>query len=323
MFGGESNPPAFPGRVDTADVVHVETLTGALRTLDHEYGGGSCREAAIALLDWATPMMSADAAGQVRDRLSVAIADLHNLAGWASFDLGLLESAHAHFGRAMELAKKAGNSALEADILYRMGRVHLHYDLAEDALASFQRGLPIAQASGSLLAVSILHANEAWAFAKMGAERQALRQFARAQEEFWNAGDEEAPPWARFFDEADLVSIGGIVHTELARTCDVKYARSAIPLLTKAISTAGANSSRSQSFRYAALSMSHLLTNDAEAAHDAGTSAITLSGPIRSVRTRDRMRPLKAEAERFTGSRAAGELAERLAQFVGSARGAA
>ena len=57
---------------------------------------------------------------------------------------------------------------MEANIHYRMGRVHLHYELAEDALASFQRGLPIAQASGSTLAVSILHANEAWAFAMGG-----------------------------------------------------------------------------------------------------------------------------------------------------------
>lgn len=320
MLGDET---ALPTRVDAADVRHVESLTGSLRALDHEYGGGSCRDAAIALLGWATPMLEAKGSDAVRDRLHVAIADLHNLAGWASFDLGKLESAHAHFGRAMELAKKAKSSALEADILYRMGRVHLHYDLAEDALASFQRGLPIAKASGSLLAVSILHANEAWAFAKMGAEKQALRQFGRAQEEFARSSEEEAPPWARFFDEADLVSIGGIVHTELARSCDLKYARTAIPLLTKAISSAGANTSRSQSFRLAALSMSHLLRGDAEAAFEVGSQAISLSGPIRSVRTRDRMRPLKAEAEKFTGSRAADELAERLAQFVGSARGAA
>jgi tetratricopeptide (TPR) repeat protein len=321
MFDGEN---ALPTRVDAADVRHVESLTGALRALDHEYGGGSCRDAAVALLGWANPMLEATAGSDdVRDRLRVAIADLHNLAGWASFDLGMLESAHSHFGTAMELAKKAKSSALEADILYRMGRVHLHYDLAEDALASFQRGLPIAQASGSLLAVSILHANEAWAFAKMGAEKPALRQFGRAQDEFARAGDEHAPPWARFFDEADLISIGGIVHTELARTCDLKYARTAIPLLTRAISSAGANTSRSQSFRLAALSMSHLLRGDAEAANEVGGRAIELSGPIRSMRTRDRMRPLKAEAERFEGSRAADELAEKLAQFVGSARGAA
>lgn len=319
MFNGE----AFPDRVDKTDVRHVETLTSALRALDHEYGGGACRDACVALLNWANPLLDTSSSGLVLHRLQVAIADLHNLAGWASFDMGLLESAHLHFGRAMGLARASGNSALEANIHYRMGRVHLHYDLAEDALSSFQRGLPIAQASGSTLAVSILHANEAWAFAKMGAERQALRQFARAEDEFERSVAEDAPPWARFFDLADLVSIGGMVHTELARTCDVKYARSAIPLLTRAISSGGENASRSQSFRLAALAVNHLVQNEPELARDVGEQAIALSGPIRSARTRDRMRPLKQEAERLRGNEAADDLASRLGKFMTSSRGAA
>ncbi|MCR3751667.1 transcriptional regulator [Lentzea californiensis] len=317
------NDEAFPDRVDKTDVRHVETLTSALRALDHEYGGGSCRDACVALLNWANPLIDTSSSGQVLHRLQVAIADLHNLAGWASFDMGLLESAHLHFGRAMGLARASGNSALEANIHYRMGRVHLHYELAEDALSSFQRGLPIAQASGSTLAVSILHANEAWAFAKMGAERQALRQFARAEDEFHRSEAEDAPPWARFFDLADLVSIGGMVHTELARTCDVKYARSAIPLLTRAISSGGAEASRSQSFRLAALAMNYLVQNEAEQAREIGEQAIALSGSIRSARTRDRMRPLKQEAERLRGNEAADDLASSLGKFMTASRGAA
>ncbi|MFJ5992244.1 hypothetical protein [Lentzea sp. NPDC092896] len=304
--------------MDKTDVRHVESLTSALRALDHEYGGGACRDACVALLNWANPLLDTASAGRVLHRLQVAIADLHNLAGWASFDMGLLESAHLHFGRAMGLARASGNSALEANIHYRMGRVHLHYELAEDALASFQRGLPIAQASGSTLAVSILHANEAWAFAKMGAERQALRQFARAEDEFGQSVAEDAPPWARFFDLADLVSIGGMVHTELARTCDVKYARTAIPLLTRAISAGGEETSRSQSFRLAALAMNHLVQNDTERAREVGEQAIAVSGPIRSARTRDRMRPLKQEAERLRGNEAADDLASRLGKFMTS-----
>ncbi|GGN24732.1 hypothetical protein GCM10011609_78570 [Lentzea pudingi] len=319
MFNGD----AFRDRVDKTDVRHVETLTSALRALDHEYGGGACRDACVALLNWANPLLDTSSSGPVLHRLQVAIADLHNLAGWASFDMGLLESAHLHFGRAMSLARASGNSALEANIHYRMGRVHLHYDLAEDALSSFQRGLPVAQASGSTLAVSILHANEAWAFAKMGAERQALRQFARAEDEFERSVAEDAPPWARFFDLADLVSIGGMVHTELARTCDVKYARSAIPLLTRAISSDGENASRSQSFRLAALAVNHLVRNDPEQARDVGEQAIALSGPISSARTRDRMRPLKQEAERLRGNEAADDLVSRLGKFMTSSRGAA
>ncbi|MEU7480342.1 transcriptional regulator [Lentzea sp. NPDC042327] len=319
MFNGD----AVPVRVDKTDARHVEALTGALRALDHEHGGGACRDACVALLSWANPLLDTGPSSRVLHRLQVAIADLHNLAGWASFDMGLLESAHVHFGRAMDLARASGNSALQANILYRMGRVHLHYDLAEDALASFQRGLPIAQASGSTLAVSILHANEAWAFAKMGAEKHALRQLARAEEEFDRASNEDAPPWARFFDQADLVSIGGMVHTELARTCDVKYGRTAIPLLTRAIASGGEDAARSQSFRLAALSMNYLVQNEPEPARAAGVRAIEVSWPIRSVRTRDRMRPLRQEVERLRGNEAADELSARLGTFMSASRGAA
>lgn len=45
-------------------------------------------------------MLGADATGLVLDRLYVAVADLHNLAGWTSFDTGQVHAAHTHFGRA-------------------------------------------------------------------------------------------------------------------------------------------------------------------------------------------------------------------------------
>ena len=99
-----------------------------------------------------------------------------------------------------------------------------------------------------------------------------------------------------------------MVHTELARTCDVKYARTAIPLLTRAISAGGEETSRSQSFRLAALAMNYLVQNETEHARDVGEQAIEVSGPIRSARTRDRMRPLKQEADRLRGNEAADDL---------------
>jgi hypothetical protein len=113
------------------------------------------------------------------------------------------------------------------------------------------------------------------------------------------------------------------VHTELARTCDVKYARSAIPLLTRAISAGGEEASRSQSFRLAALAMNYLVQNETERAREVGEQAIAVSGPIRSARKRDRMRPLKQEAERLRGNEAADDLASRLGKFMTASQGAA
>ena len=153
-----------------------------LRALDYQYGGGSCRDAVVAQLSWGQQMLGASSTDVVRKRLYVALADLHNLAGWTSFDTGLMDSARNHFGQALDLAKQGENEALMANILYRMGRVYLHQNAPDDALKVFQLGQLAAQNSGSELAVGILCANEAWAYAKMGSDdagAQAARPCAR------------------------------------------------------------------------------------------------------------------------------------------------
>src|SRR4030088_1818024 len=98
-----------PGRIGITDVRQVEAATRALRSLDYQYGGGFCRDAVVAQLSWGQQMLGASGAEHVKKRLHVALADLHNLAGWTSFDIGLVDSARNHFGRALELAK-AGDS---------------------------------------------------------------------------------------------------------------------------------------------------------------------------------------------------------------------
>ena len=137
-----SNPvltPA-PGRIGMTDVRQVEAATRALRSLDYQYGGGFCRDAVVAQLSWGQQMLNSSGTEVVRQRLHVALADLHNLAGWTSFDVGLIDSARNHFGRALELAKAGDSDELVANILYRMGRVYLHKEAPDDALKMFQLG---------------------------------------------------------------------------------------------------------------------------------------------------------------------------------------
>ncbi|HEV3360648.1 MAG TPA: hypothetical protein VG247_27865 [Pseudonocardiaceae bacterium] len=50
----------------------------------------------------------------VRTALRVALADLHNLAGWTCFDSGRPGVAHTHFRAALDLAREAGHDALVA-----------------------------------------------------------------------------------------------------------------------------------------------------------------------------------------------------------------
>src|SRR5438270_11240132 len=155
-------PPLTAGRIGVSDVERIEEATRAFRAVDYRYGGGACRDAVMGCLPWGLRMLGGDATALVMDRLCVAVADLHNLAGWTSFDTGQAGVARTHFGRALELAEQGHNAALVANIGYRVARIDVHQNAADKALVEFERGQVAAQACGSARASGTLGGNRAW-----------------------------------------------------------------------------------------------------------------------------------------------------------------
>ena len=304
-----------PGRIGMTDVRQVEAATRALRALDYQYGGGFCRDAVVAQLSWGQQMLQANGVDLVKSRLYVALADLHSLAGWTSFDTGLMDSARGHFANALDLAKQGDNHPLVANVLYRMGRVYLHQNAPNDALKLFQLGQIAAQESGSELAVAVLCANEAWAYAMMGNAEQAGKLLGRTKDEFARADVQNAESWVKFFNETDVHAMIGTVHTVLAQTADPMHTKFAIPALTRAIDSYGDDMARSRTFNLSALATNHLLDGDIEHGAKVGRSAIDAADGLKSVRIKDRMRPLLVEAERRRNNSDARDLAERLNAF--------
>lgn len=123
-----------PGRIGTADVTRVEVATRALRAVDYRCGGGACCDALAAQLSWAQRLLGAVATPQVRQRLLRALGDLHDLAGWTAFDVGLVDGARRCFATAVDYARQAGAFSLLANIVYRIGRVCVHYGQPDQAL---------------------------------------------------------------------------------------------------------------------------------------------------------------------------------------------
>ncbi|WP_216212550.1 helix-turn-helix transcriptional regulator [Amycolatopsis aidingensis] len=299
-----------PGRIGMTDVRQVEAATRALRALDYQYGGGFCRDAVVAQLSWGQQMLQAQGADAVKNRLYVALADLHSLAGWTSFDIGLFDSARGHFANALELAKQGDSHPLVANVLYRMGRVYLHQDAPNDALKLFQLGQLAAQESGSDLAVAVLCANEAWAYAMMGNEEQAMKLLGWTKDAFSRSDLSSAESWVRFFNETDVYAMVGTVHTALARH-DTAHTKFAIPALTKAIDCYGDDMARSKTFNLSALATNHLLDGDIDQGARVGGKALDHAEGLKSQRIKDRMQPMKEEAERRSNNADARELYER------------
>jgi transcriptional regulator with XRE-family HTH domain len=303
-----------PGRIGMTDVRQVEAATRALRALDYQYGGGFCRDAVVAQLSWGQQMLESNGTELVKSRLFVALADLHSLAGWTSFDTNLMDSARGHFANALELAKQGGSHPLVANVLYRMGRVYLHQNAPNDALKLFQLGQIAAQESGSELAVAVLCANEAWAYAMMGNDAQAAKLLGRTKDEFARADVASAESWVKFFNETDVYAMIGTVHTALAQQ-NPSHTKYAIPALTRAVESYDDDMARSKTFMLGALATNHLLDGDIDQGARVGGKALDCAEGIKSARVRDRLKPLQVEAELRRNNTDARDLADRLNAF--------
>ncbi|GAB2776507.1 transcriptional regulator [Amycolatopsis magusensis] len=308
--------PRPVGRVGMPEVQRVEEETRTFRALDYRYGGGWCHEAALAQLSWGYRLLEAASTERVKAKLCAALGDLTSLVGWTAFDAGFPDAAHARFDRAIELAREGGDNGLAANILYRKGRVYLHYDAPREALTAFTQGERAAAAAGSQVMLSLLCANQAWAQAKLGRRDEAIRLIGRADEAYYRAGDEEVPVWARFFDQNDLAAMIGTVYTELALGVDPAYALPGCEELSGVVERYGTDMTRSRSFCLVMLALDHLLMGDFDEAAAVGARALAAAEGMNSARFADRLRPLEAEAVRRAEHPEARGLAERIATFA-------
>jgi tetratricopeptide (TPR) repeat protein len=311
---GNDLTPA-PSRVTVADIEQIEHVTAGLRALDYQFGGGACRDAVLAQTRWVARFLDADATDDVRRRIHLTLADLHNLTGWTSLDLGLYSASRRHFAHALTHSRYADEPSLLANVLYRTGRLHLHREQTPEALRFFQLGQIAAQDSGDALAVAVLCANEAWSYAILGDQAQALRSLHRAGDELARAEPATAAPWVRFFGPTDLDAMAGMTHLELATGDPSLHLDPAIGALTRAVAARDAHQARSHAFEVTALAVATLRTGDHQAGIALGWDAVTAAEQLSSRRVLDRLEPLALEAARTATSDA-----EQLAQAITTLR---
>ncbi|WP_249124358.1 helix-turn-helix domain-containing protein [Saccharopolyspora erythraea] len=304
-----------PARIGMTDVQQIQAATKALRDLDYRYGGGTCRDAVVAQLSWAQQLLEATATDQVRRKLFVSLADMHSLAGWTSFDTGLLDPARGHFGKALEFAKQAEDDSLVASVLYRMGRVYLHYQEPNEALKLFQLGQIAAQESGSALTVAVLCANEAWAYGMLNKPDQVQKMVGRTKDEFARADVNDAPDWVRFFTENDLHGMIGSANDALAVFDPDRYAPIAVAETIKCNEAYGADMQRTHVFGLSLQATNHIRAGDLQQGIKVGRTALAIGEKVKSARVSDRLRPLELEAGRHRMNSDARDLSEEIRRF--------
>ncbi|WP_433678686.1 helix-turn-helix domain-containing protein [Nocardia sp. CA-119907] len=291
----DSETAPAPDAIGISDVEHIRGLTAAMRTVDYRSGGGACRDAIAAQVRWAQQLLNSHCTDEIRSQLLIALADLHNLAAWTSFDVGMYTVARKHFKAALGLARQAEDHSLAANILYRSGKLHLHRKMPDKALRFFQLGQITAQDSGCSLTVAMLYANEAQAYAAIGDRSQMRRSLGWAEDAYARAIVGDAPDWVKFFGAADLHASVGVALTAIPAARDAEL-NEGIEHLTTAIGLRTPAMIRSQAFELTALATAYLLTGSRESGLRVGQQALTAAAAVRSVRTIDRLEPLRDAA---------------------------
>jgi transcriptional regulator with XRE-family HTH domain len=281
-----------PQHVGPADVDRLVVVTAQLRAVDYAHGGGASRDPAVAQVGWAQQLLRADASGEVPRALHVAVGDLHLLAGWSSFDVGLIGPARRHFTRALEHARFAEEPSLVAKALYCLARVHIHHGWGAQAVRVLELGLTVAEESGLVRAVAMVRANLAWAHALVGQARPMETEIARALDSFGVAEEEPAPAWLSFFDAAEVEALRGAAlaylpgHTSQQRSVAIERFEISTALRELPMT-------RSRAFELTMLSWMLLEEGDREAAARIGHEAVDLAETLRSQRVIDRFAPLR------------------------------
>jgi hypothetical protein len=201
-----------------------------------------------------------------------------------------------------------------ANILYRIGRLHLHRGFFRDALRFLQLGQIVAQDSGSELTVALLCANEAWAYALLGDASQATKSIRRAQDEFARGVPDAAPTWVRFFGIADLSAMTGMVYASLPGR-DPDHLGVAVEQLDHCLSLRPDGQARSQAFELTALATTHLRLENRDQGVELGNQAVTLAMSVHSARTLDRLEPLERAARAHSTHTDTMDLAERISRL--------
>ncbi|MGA5021550.1 hypothetical protein ACPCAA_29675 [Streptomyces griseoincarnatus] len=309
------------GRLSKPELDLLETTTVMFRQWDAQCGGGLRRKAVVGQLHEVTDLLQEPQPDATTKRLFKVAAELAELAGWMSYDVGLQPTAQKYFVLALHAAKEAGDRPLGSYVLSNMSRQMIHLGRPEDALELIHLAQYGSRDCVSPRVQSMLYAMEARAYANMGQPGRCKRAVRMAEDTFAEADewDEPDPDWIRFFSEAELYAENSHSFRDLAYVAgrSPTYASLAEPLMKRAVELfgqEGGEHQRSYALNLIGMATVHLLQREAEQSTVLATEAIKAAKKVRSERVNTRIRKTVDTAVRDFGELAeVVELTERLA----------
>ncbi|MFF8194627.1 hypothetical protein ACF05L_28030 [Streptomyces bobili] len=308
------------GRLSRPELELLEATTVMFRQWDAQCGGGLRRKAVVGQLHEVTDLLQEPQPEATSRKLFKVAAELAELAGWMSYDVGLQPTAQKYFVLALHAAKEAGDRPLGSYVLSSMSRQMIHLGRPEDALELIHLAQYGSRDCASPRTQSMLYAMEARAYANMGQPGRCKRAVRMAEDVFADADDwdEPDPDWIRFFSEAELYGENSHSFRDLAYVAgrSPTYASLAEPLMQKAVDLFAKDGEHQRSYALNLIGMAtvHLLRQEPAQSAVLAAQAMKAAKRVRSERVNTRIRKTVDTAVRDFGDLAeVVDLTDRLA----------
>ncbi|WP_129306318.1 hypothetical protein [Streptomyces sp. L2] len=309
-----------PHRLSKPELELLESTTVMFRQWDAQCGGGLRRKAVVGQLHEVTDLLQEPQPEATNRKLFKVAAELAELAGWMSYDVGLQPTAQKYFVLALHAAKEAGDKPLGSYVLSSMSRQMIHLGRPDDALELIHLAQYGSRDCASPRTQSMLYAMEARAYANMGQPGRCKRAVRMAEDTFAEADewDEPDPDWIRFFSEAELFAENSHSYRDLAYVAgrSPAYASLAQPLMERAVDLFAKDHEHQRSYALNLIGMAtvHLLRDQPEHSTEYASRAMLVARKVRSERVNTRIRKTVDTAVRDYGDLSAvTDLAEQLA----------
>ncbi|MFB9463039.1 transcriptional repressor NsdA [Streptomyces cinereospinus] len=295
------------GRLSRPELELLESTTVMFRQWDAQCGGGLRRKAVVGQLHEVTDLLQEPQPETTTRKLFKVAAELAELAGWMSYDVGLQPTAQKYFVLALHAAKEAGDRPLGSYVLSSMSRQMIHLGRPDDALELIHLAQYGSRDCASPRTQSMLYAMEARAYANMGRPGKCKRAVRMAEDTFAEAEDwdEPDPDWIRFFSEAELYAENSHSFRDLAYVAgrSPAYASLADPLMRRAVELFAQDPEHQRSYALNLIGMAsvHLLQREPEQGAAFAGRAMTVAKNVRSERVNTRIRKTVDTAARDFG----------------------
>lgn len=312
-------PPGEPGRPESAaasrrpsrlskpELDLLESTTMMFRQWDAQCGGGLRRKAVVGQLHEVTDLLQEPQPEATSKRLFKCAAELAELAGWMSYDVGLQPTAQKYFVLALHAAKEAGNKPFGSYVLSSMSRQMIHLGRPDDALELIHLAQYGSRDCATPRTQAMLYAMEARAYANIGQPSKCKRAVRMAEDTFADAGldHEPEPDWIRFFSEAELNGENAHSYRDLAYVAgrSPTYASLSEPVMERAVELFGRDDEHQRSYALNLIGMAtvHLLKREPEQSVVLAEKALGVAKRVRSERVNTRLRKTVDTAARDFG----------------------